>query len=508
MMRSGGPDDAAKTARSEHGGAAGSLRRRSARAPRRPEKDACAWSPLAWLLAALACSVAAPGTAAAATTDAAPAEAATVEPNVAPRAEPGALAQIRTRREALFARMLANPSDLDTAFEYAALSSQAGDLEAAIATLERMLIFAPGLPRLQLELGVLYYRLGAYETAKTYFQGALGAPNVPEPVKAKVESYLAAIDKDQQIDTFSGIIVSGVRWQSNANAAPQDSRIRLNGVDFLLNGSALGQSDVNGFVAGSFRYSHDLQNQGDRLEATLKTYGALYADHDELNTGLAELTVGPVFDLERFEIARASLEIYGILGGVTLNSDPYLASGGVGMNFVKVIDPRTRVILTGEYRYEDFHDTILRPTSSNRNGDRYRGALSFQHQFLSNLIGYATVEADRRDADAAFESVTEVDITVGGKLNFSAPFTMPTSDPWTAGLAVGYVHRDYDSPDPVFSSTIAQEVHEGFVEGTLEVPIRDGWSVQASASYRDVHSNYDLYTYDNVSTSLGIAKRF
>lgn len=39
--------------------------------------------------------------------------------------------------------MLQDPSNLDVAFEYASLSSQVGDYEAAVSTLERMLIFAP-----------------------------------------------------------------------------------------------------------------------------------------------------------------------------------------------------------------------------------------------------------------------------------------------------------------------------------------------------------------------------
>ena len=34
--------------------------------------------------------------------------------------------------------MLQDPSNLDVAFEYASLSSQVGDYEAAISTLERM----------------------------------------------------------------------------------------------------------------------------------------------------------------------------------------------------------------------------------------------------------------------------------------------------------------------------------------------------------------------------------
>jgi Flp pilus assembly protein TadD len=83
------------------------------------------------------------------------------------------------RREALLKQMIARPNDLDLAFEYANLSSQAGDYEGAISTLERMLIYAPNRPRLQLELGVLYYKIGAYDVARNYFEQALANPKLP-----------------------------------------------------------------------------------------------------------------------------------------------------------------------------------------------------------------------------------------------------------------------------------------------------------------------------------------
>jgi thioredoxin-like negative regulator of GroEL len=42
--------------------------------------------------------------------------------------------------------MLQNPGDLDIAFEYVELSTQVGDYEGALSTLEGMLIFAPNTP--------------------------------------------------------------------------------------------------------------------------------------------------------------------------------------------------------------------------------------------------------------------------------------------------------------------------------------------------------------------------
>ena len=80
------------------------------------------------------------------------------------------LMALQAERSALFEYLLANPADLDASFRYAALSVRVGDLEAAIQVFQRMLIYAPGMPRLQLELGLLYHRLGANETARQYLQ--------------------------------------------------------------------------------------------------------------------------------------------------------------------------------------------------------------------------------------------------------------------------------------------------------------------------------------------------
>ena len=96
-----------------------------------------------------------------------------------------------SQRRVLFQRMLQRPDDLDAAFAYATLSVRIGDLEGAIATLERMLIYAPGLPRLQLELGLLYYRLNANLTARSYLEAAI-ANDAPDEVRARVEAILDA----------------------------------------------------------------------------------------------------------------------------------------------------------------------------------------------------------------------------------------------------------------------------------------------------------------------------
>ena len=69
--------------------------------------------------------------------------------------------------DAAFQEMLRKPSDLDVLFKFAMIASKTGDLEGAISALERMLLVDPDLPRVRLELGVLYYRLGSFEVARS-----------------------------------------------------------------------------------------------------------------------------------------------------------------------------------------------------------------------------------------------------------------------------------------------------------------------------------------------------
>ncbi|KQT85746.1 tetratricopeptide repeat protein [Aurantimonas sp. Leaf443] len=426
---------------------------------------------------------------------------------VPPRAEAvGAGPEIDARRDALFRRMMADPSNLDLAFDYAALSSQAGDLEAAVATLERMLIFAPGLPRLQLELGVLYYRLGATQTARTYFEAAVSGPDVPQPVRDRVDVYLARLDDADAPSRLDGLVTLGGAYQTNANAAPSSRTIGLNGVDYILDDTFTERPDVNGFASLLLNYSHDLPGQGDRLEATFTAYGSLYAERDELNTALAELTVGPSFDLGRYGLDDTRLSVYGILGGAVLQADPYLASGGLGIQASTLIDPQLRLTGNLEARHEAFQDSTDRPTSSDRTGERYNASLAAQYALSDRTVLFSTLIGERRLADADYLSYGEV----GGVLGVSHSFASPVAAleaPWTLTLAAGLSGRWFDEPDRLVGSDEEHD-REFFLQATQLVPLRDEWAMQLQAGYRDVASNYDMRDYDNLRAAIAILKRF
>ena len=73
--------------------------------------------------------------------------------------------------------MLARPSDLNNTLQYAA-SASVNDIESAISTYEQLLFYNPSSSRTRFELGVLYFRLGSYAMARSYFETALAMADI------------------------------------------------------------------------------------------------------------------------------------------------------------------------------------------------------------------------------------------------------------------------------------------------------------------------------------------
>lgn len=103
--------------------------------------------------------------------------------------------ELRRQYDAAFQEMLRQPANLEVLFKFATLAQQTGDNEGAISALERMLLLDPNLPRVQLELGILYYRLRSYDMARTYLDLALKSPDLPADVRKQAEQVMARAQK-------------------------------------------------------------------------------------------------------------------------------------------------------------------------------------------------------------------------------------------------------------------------------------------------------------------------
>ena len=251
---------------------------------------------------------------------------------------PASSSELKQQYDAAFQETLSKPADLDVLFRFAGLATQVGDLEGAVSALERMLLINPDLPRVRLELGVLYYKLGSYEVARTYFETALKSPALPADVRAKAQDYLAQIATQEKPSSLAGEVFVGWRYQSNANLGPGNSRVLLFGQAANLNQAGLGAPDWGVVSSATVRHRYDFGNQDKgALETQFTAYANRQFQLSAANVTLLDLTSGPRFQIFNGTFEDVSLKPFVTGGYVWVNDTPYYGSWGAGLELNSLI---------------------------------------------------------------------------------------------------------------------------------------------------------------------------
>ena len=428
--------------------------------------------------------------------------------NLPPSVPAAEVPQLEEQRRALFQKILANPADVDTGFAYAVLSTRLGDYEAAIGTYERLLVQHPGTPRLQLELAALYFRLGAYPQARTLFDAVLAQADTPEPVRMKVEGYLAVIDAGKrQRSGFSGRVMLGSRWESNANAAPDVNSISLNGLDFLLSPDSRAASDLSGQLGVNLRYRHLLSRHGDRLEVALGGSGNRYRELDRLDSNVLELRVGPDFSLSRLGLRDARLSLNAVAGQMWLQGTRYMHSDGLALAYRQPLGREAALAVNVDYRDEDYTPPSAQASAAEFSGQRYRASVSYTRQYAADWQWMIGPGVERRQARADYNGYWEPRLNAGLSHRFAEPFGAG-QQPWTLALLGQVGRRRNDAPMPVVDRRHAQKGNELMLQLVQTIPLRDTTELQMFAGYRTVHSNYQIRDYSNRFVGFSLAQSF
>jgi thioredoxin-like negative regulator of GroEL len=92
-----------------------------------------------------------------------------------------------------FSQMMSKPGDPASAVKFAQLAVEVGDMEGAISALEGVLMQDADQPEVQLELGVLYYRLGSNDAARAHLEEAGKSRQASAATKTRAADYLKAL---------------------------------------------------------------------------------------------------------------------------------------------------------------------------------------------------------------------------------------------------------------------------------------------------------------------------
>jgi tetratricopeptide (TPR) repeat protein len=421
----------------------------------------------------------------------------------------GPMRDLGSQYEAAFQEMLQKPGDLEVLFRFASAAAQAGDYEGAISALERMLLINPDLPRVRLELGVLYYRLKSYETSRIYLEGALASSAIPADVRTRAEEYLAEIRKQLSPSRFSSDVFLGTRYQSDANLGPATSAVRLFGQAANLNQQAFGRADWGEVGQLRVRHFYDLGLQ-DRavMETQFTAYGNRQFQVSQANVSLLDLTTGPRFQIFNGIFEDVSLRPLVTGGYIWINDTPFYGSYGAGLETGVLLTNRIRNDSVFTWRRQEHPDTWYLPTNSQLTGVELNASTAFQYQVNDLVTIFALGNFQRFEtAQTPWQNYTLWG--AGGGLSFRFPDpALKTGLFWSISLNVVEQWWAYDSPDPIVDPGTLHQQSDTIANLILTIPFDERTTLSLSGGRFNREATVQNYAFTNNSFMIGITWRF
>ncbi len=414
--------------------------------------------------------------------------------------------EVQRQYDAAFAAMLADPANLDKIFRFAELAVAVGDLEGAVSALERMLLIDANLPRVRLELGVLYYRLGSFEAARTYLLAALAAKDLPQDVRGRAETFLAEIEKQSSPSKLFGTLMLGLRYQSNANAAPTGN-VRVFGIPASLDSNATADNDWNVFAALNAVHLYDMGTQyGDFWETRLAAYGTRQFKRHEVDVGLLAVNSGPRFVLLPRSIEGWSLRPYLAFDYVMLDDRTDYMAHGASVSLDKKVGVGN-LGFTADWRRREYNDTRRNLFNSERDGTEWAGRVTWDFALTSWLTGSATAGYSDYNARVAWESYDEIQL--GLSLNVYLDFSPFVKEQKSALVIAGaHLRSHYNKPDPIVDPGVRRRDRDWRVSVTGSLPLTQSISFVLQGGYTRRDSNLPNYDFDNWFGMTALAWRF
>ena len=402
-----------------------------------------------------------------------------VQPTIS---DPKELALVEQQKEEVFKKLFKDPTNLSLLFKYANLSIMVGDLEGAIGVFEQMLIYDSKLPRIRLELGVLYFRLGAYALANNYLK-SVKEFNPPPEVEARVDQFLEAIVSAEEPFQWQQNLSIGFKRTTNGNSGINADFIEIG--DFLLevDQESKRQSDRSSLYNYSLSVDQDLNHpRGDNIQYFF-SYGAdRFDSFNQFDIQSNVISARRNFNLDEHIFSFFSLEdpVFSPninLLRVVLNRQEILRSGRLSLDYSGQLDGGSSMLFS-YYREEK----IFR--SGRQKNGRVNG-VSFGQSFVWSgpqaLYGYKVILENYR-ANAGYEFYENY----GLEFSYSQPFL----DNWQFSSKYSYQDKSHDEDYPLFGSR--QDQMESLRFNMLK-SMGACWSLNLGLIFNDSRSTISIY---------------
>ena len=358
--------------------------------------------------------------------------------------------------ESAYQAVYEDPENFTHAWRFVIAAKRLGTFDAyetAIGVLEPILLVDQDQQLIRSEVGLLYYRLGAYAAAKAHLQEALASGQLSAEREAVVKTALSRSRRETQQNRIRGAVTAGIRYQSNPSFVSDSDTITFQDTQLQVAGLPQPEGDANFFLSSWFRHQYDLDLQN---EATIDTKASLYftQQFDQTEQDILSFAAEPGFAFKPLRRQAPWLKlrphIYGNV--LTVGDELYALSYGGGIDVISDLTDRVRTEMTYQRRQRDFRATTDRPFAELLDGAenhyQVKAVILLPRRFSLNVRGLGIQSmTERRFKDNWLWAVA-------GQLNYRYEPPIGWGDSqWRAWLRVVGEFRGFDAPDPMLSAT-------------------------------------------------------
>lgn len=403
--------------------------------------------------------------------------------------------------EVTFEDVLAQPDDLEINFAYARQQADAGKLEQAAGTLERLLLLRPDWDAARLFYASVLYRLDDLEGAKREYEILEGRDLTPEQAR-EVERYLHLATAGAKPTRISGSVSAGAAYDSNPAAIPATG---------LAAPRRRGErGDASAVAAGELRVEHELATgQGDLLFVQADGWTKRQSE-----IGIADVAIGRIEAGATLYGGDLSITPRGIYAATMLADESYLQEYGAGLAAGYVVSPSLTLLSDVIWLSQDFRDVSFSTVDGRRSGTMLSAGGGFSARLTQrDTLTLQAFHLDKEAEDPAF-AYRGFEIRASNLLLLGQGQYI-----WSE---LRYWRNDYEAPDPRYDPGRAREDHRLLARLAYGVPLGtltdlfggtrsgslDSVNLQVSGSYYRQDSNIRSLDLENWGMEFLVTKRF
>ena len=420
-------------------------------------------------------------------------------------AAPALAQELPDSGDVTYDQVLENPDDPMLSYRYALKQIDDGDLLGASATLDRLILLAPGEPNIRALRAIVLYRLGNLREAKEEFAQLLQLELDPR-LKANIERYAAEIDQQSKTTRFTALVSLGYQFDTNRAGSNNANKVRTVLGDFDLTNAAPTDDDHSIQALAKISVEHDLAGQDrNMLFASATVYDGDQFKLDDFDTQSVGAQAGI-----RLEIGELFVTPSVTYTHLWLGEESYLDLFQAEARYDwRINDPVNlfAAFALGDY---DYHLTDHYPNADDQSGLDVNGRMGVDWYIGSDHKLTFTYTHRRFDATTDFESFD------GDRLNIDHVWLIHRGIFLVTNLSTEWDR--YDALDPLFVGSDREDIiYRGRL--TLGVPVAtmfgaeqsgflDGLLMSAYGEYYLQDSNRELNEFENIRAGLSISKRF